>query len=251
MQHAEETRSWEHPRLCNHNAIVQEICEAIALRYRQSEDNDRVKSSTDQFEQQYITRKTTWSGDEKMEHIMKLCSNIPGYSYSYFQRKFNRMILECMSPIIFGNAAAHEFALYLRKYNMVPPETQFSYGGTARRGGKTDAMTSTAAAMLASIPNISILYFSLFKPTCELACATTVKWLRDWGFSASIKTKSLQIKFFGAADNDIRTITFITGQNPNVLNYQKNAFFYQKGRAILLPLPLYHFFVLININPSY
>jgi hypothetical protein len=236
-----ETRTWEHLPLSNHNALVQEICESITTRYRQSEDNDRVKTSTEQFEQRYITRSTTWTGDEKMENIMKLCSNIPGYTYSYFQRKFNRMILECMSPLIFGNAPAHEFALHLRKYNMEPPDTQFAYGNTARRGGKTDAMTSTAAAMLASIPNVQILYFSLFKPTCQLACATAVKWLRDWGYQPNIKTKSLQITFHGEQSNDIRTLTFITGQNPNVTqHYQKHVL---KGRVILLPL-----FIIFHVN---
>jgi hypothetical protein len=202
--------------LCNYNDLVQEICESITRRNQQSEDNDCVKSSTTQFYQRYVHQTAAWTGDECMENIIKLSHNIPGYSMSYFQREFSKEMLECFSPLIFRNAPAHELALHLKKYSMEPPETHFVFCGTARRGGKTDTMTITAAAMIASVPNIDLLYFSLFSTTCELACTTTYRWLQDWGFAHKVKKRKQRITFYGDTAGDVRTLTFINGQNKDV-----------------------------------
>jgi hypothetical protein len=202
--------------ICNYNDLVQEICESITHRNQQSEENDCVKSSTTQFYQRYVHKAATWTGDECMENIIRLSNNIPGYSMSYFQREFSKEMLQCFSPLIFRNAPAHELALHLRKYGMEPPDTHFVFCGTARRGGKTDTMTITAGAMLASVPNINLLYFSLFSTTCELACTTTYRWLQDWGYAAKIKKRKQQIRFYGDSTGDVRTLTFINGQNKDV-----------------------------------
>jgi hypothetical protein len=202
--------------LCNYNDVVQEICESITRRNQQSEDNDCVKSSTTQFYQRYVHKAASWTGDECMENIIKLSNNIPGYSMSYFQREFSKEMLQCFSPLIFRNAPAHELALHLKKYAMEAPEEHFVFCGTARRGGKTDTMTITAGAMLASVPNINLLYFSLFSTTCELACTTTFRWLQDWGFGSKIKKRKQQIRFYGDTPGDVRTLNFINGQNKDV-----------------------------------
>jgi len=207
------------PALANHNSLVDNICESLINMQISDVEKQRLDSEVSHFFREHMQTKKNVTGDQRMEQIIHLINNIPGYELSYFQKMFMDEILKCMSPIIFGNPPAHELANLLKKYGQEPPKTRMMFGGTSRRGGKTDTLTLAAAALLACCPNVSILFFSIYIPTCEVACRTVYAWLKDWGFvvNQQVKKTKMTITFYNPQDiTDVRTLIFISGQNKDV-----------------------------------
>jgi len=207
------------PALANHNALVDNICGSLIDMQISDVEKQRLDSEVAHFFREHVKAKKAVTGDQRMEQIIHLVNNVPGYELSYFQKMFMDEILTCMSPIIFGNPPAHELANLLKKYGKEPPKTRITFAGTSRRGGKSDTLTLAAAAMLACCPNISILFFSIYIPTCQVACITVYAWLKDWGFvvNGQVKKNSMKITFYNPNDiTDVRTIMFISGQNKDV-----------------------------------
>lgn len=205
------------PAMLNHMPLVRELCAKLGSAHHQRQDQKRTRRSEDLFMRDFVHRQVSWTGDQRMAKIMQMCNTLPGYDLSPFQKLCLKEMLQCMSPLIFGNPPAHELAMNLRKYGMEVPRTQMVFMGTSRRGGKTDIMTMCAAAILAVVPNAKLLYFSIYDRTCEVACNTVYRWLMDWKMGHLIRTKSkLQITLQGDSVDDIRVIIFINGQSPDV-----------------------------------
>jgi hypothetical protein len=204
------------PALVNHLPLVAELCDKLTQLHIDRVDRERLRSSEDQFFLDYVDRPTAWTGNKRMERIMQLCNNVPGYDLSPFQKMCLKEILQCMSPVIFGNPSANELAMYLRKYGMQVPRKKMVFIGTSRRGGKTDIMTMSAASMLATVPHLNLLYFSIYNLTCEVACSTVKQWLDDWGLGDRVHKRKLQLTVRGDTPDDVRTIIFINGQTTDV-----------------------------------
>lgn len=205
------------PALTNFFPLVRETCDSLLKSHQQRVENVRLRRSEDQFLHDNAREQATWTGSQRMESIMHMCTTWANYELSAFQQMCLRKILECMAPVIFGNPPANELALHLRKHRMEVLGTQFVMIGTSRRGGKTDIMTMACAAMLAHVPHLQSLYYSLFDITCEAACNSVYKWLCEAGLKSRIKSKRKnRIVLRGDADGDERTVVFLNGQNPDV-----------------------------------
>ena len=206
------------PTFVNNGALMEAICQKIDELQIDNDNFCVPKSSVEQFIERYDTPKSSWTGNVRMDNIMHQANNLKTFSMNLFQRQCLKEILQCMSPLIFGNPSADELALYLKKHNMSPPETSFVYAQTSRRAGKTYIMTLSAALILANVNHFTGLFFSLYEPTCILACNMVYNWLvNEMGIDKSYVHKTvLEIQVRGPESGDIRTLVFKSGQNPDV-----------------------------------
>jgi len=208
------------PGLINLNEEMMELASTIESDYVDIEKQNHVPRSTEVFDEEH-TRVPTYRSTDALERMFHLFHNIPGYRPSYFQRELFKESVQCFSPIILNDLSTVEMAAEMKKFDMTPPDYKFLFGGTSRRGGKTHTATITAADLLACVPNIPILYYSLYEKTCIAACNLTYEWLRAWGFVAAgrVKKTKLSIIFKGDSPNDVRELVFFSGQNKNVYYY--------------------------------
>jgi hypothetical protein len=205
------------PAMVNHMPLVRELCGKLTETHLAHLDKERMRRSEDQFFLDYVDHQAQWTGSKRMERIIDMCNNVPGYYLSPFQKLCLREGLQCFAPLIFGNPPANELALLLKRYGLTAPKTKMLFIGTSRRGGKTDILTLLAAAILLNVPFVKLLYFSIFDHTCEVACNTVYQWICDLGFRHLVLRKSKKkLVLKGDTPEDTRYIMFINGQSPDV-----------------------------------
>jgi hypothetical protein len=214
------------PALVNHGAWSSEVCYNFQKKHDTEENRKSVKTVSDQFDETYMRHETGWADDENIAKIMNLCNSQSNYDLNPFQRLCLKQMIQCMAQLICGNPPANVLALYLKKYNMAVAKTKMVFLGTSRRGGKTDIMTMVVAAMLIVCPNVKLLYYSIFDRTCEVACATVLKWIQAWGYGHMVTVKrKMQLTLQGESETDKRVVIFINGQSVDV-NPQIYIYFY-------------------------
>lgn len=180
---------------------------------------EKALTSIGKFCEKYMVSRQESLRCDNMRNYMKFLHTIPGYEPSYFQRLLFTASAQVFAPAILTGASAAEQARAMREFDLEPIRTPYMFGESGRRMGKTDAATQIPAALLASVPHITILFFSLYMPTCQLACETTYRWLCLQGYKDRVQKTAFKIVFYGDDSDDIRTINFITGQSPDVNIY--------------------------------
>lgn len=205
------------PALVGHQEWVDEVLYGFKQKYDVEANRMKDKSCLDRFEQNYNAVNSQLNSGDNIKKILDLINNQQGYDLSPFQRLCLKQMIQCMAQLICGNPPANVLAQYLKKYNMMVARTKMVFMGTSRRGGKTDIMTQVVAAMLIVVPNVKLLFYSIFDITCELACETVVSWITKWGYEHMIyKQNKLKIVLRGEDAGDLRTVVFINGQSVNV-----------------------------------
>lgn len=212
------------PFLANHLTAMTGLAEAV----RSTSLHTKTSSCTaaQSIMKKYVNNHAVWEPSKNMERFIGLLHSIPNYKPSYFQRLFYKAAGELVSPVLLDGCTAEEQLAALHDLDMEPPETMFLMAETARRMGKTDALTQYAAGLLASRPHISVMYVSLFEPTCKLACKTTYKWFCDWKLEHRVKMTTMAITYYGDSPDDVRTLEFFSGQSANVKIYIFICYFY-------------------------
>ena len=205
--------------LANYSTEIHQLCRSLKDKHATEVEEMQTTEIVEGFFRNVIDKRKNIADDDCMERILDLINNQPnGYCLSIFQQMAIDRILELAAPLIFRKKSQHELVHSLKKWNMSPAETALMAMITSRRGGKTDAITMSAAVLLACVPDIEILYYSLFNPICKVACQTTAKWLRNWGLEKQgykIRMNALSILVI-APDGNRRIIRFVNGQNKNV-----------------------------------
>jgi len=202
------------PFLANHFALISGLAAAIRSSVKESETGPQTAAGS--LFNKYVNCQTKWEPSKNMEKFIGLLHSIPNYKPSYFQRLFYKATGEMISPVLLDGCNAEEQLAALQELDMEPQDTVFLMAETARRMGKTDALTQFAAATLATKPHVTIMYVSLYEPTCKLACKTTLKWLYDWKLESRIRPTTMSITYYGDTPDDIRTLEFFSGQSANV-----------------------------------
>ncbi len=202
------------PFLANHSLELSGLAEAVKASSINS--STTTKTAAQAIMDKYAHKQTTWEPSKNLEKFINLLHSIPNYKPSYFQRLFYKAAGETISPMLLDGCSAEEQLAALNDLDMEPPETMFLMAETARRMGKTDALTQFAAGILASRPHASIMYVSLFEPTCKLACKTTYKWFCDWKLEHRVTRTTMAITYYGDTPDDVRTLEFFSGQSANV-----------------------------------
>lgn len=156
------------------------------------------------------------SGAARAEKIIHLCTSIPGYTLSYFQRHCLDLIMGIIAPIIFKGCSAQEMAAYMKKAKQKMTKKRMMFLQTSRRSGKTDIITIVAAACLVVIPNLEMIAWSLYNETSELFGETVVRWLQDWGYGHCIKKSKSRVRFFTEDPKDFRVLRLLGSKNPHV-----------------------------------
>jgi hypothetical protein len=157
-----------------------------------------------------------FNGAARAEKIIQLCTSIPGYTLSYFQRHCLDLIMGVIAPIIFKGCSAQELAEYMEKTRKKATKQRMMFLQTSRRSGKTDIITIVAAACLVVIPNLEMIAWSLYNETSELFGETVVRWLQDWGYGNCYRKSKSRVRFFTDDPRDFRVLRLLGSKNPHV-----------------------------------
>lgn len=143
-------------------------------------------------------------------------SRIPDYELSYFQRTLFKAGIEIFAPVVMNGASSSDQLKIYKDHDIEQIDCNFLMGETGRRVGKTEIVTLKAAALLASTPNITIGFFSLFIPTCQISCDKVYDWLLLSGMTEEEIIVKTSLRIVVKIQNSKREINFFTVQNANV-----------------------------------
>ena len=168
------------------------------------------------------------SPSNALRHFLWYAHNVPGYTPSYFQRLFFKESARVLAPAIMRDCDAEEQARTMQEFSLEPLDTPFLFGETGRRMGKTDAVTQVLAALLLSVPHITVAFFTLQDNTAKDTCNKASSWLTLLNtdeFAAKIgnagfevhKTMMHIILVNKSDPTDVRTVNFFGTSSPNVI----------------------------------
>lgn len=161
--------------------------------------------------------KTISPGADRMDNIRRLVSSVPGYQLSYFQKKALKAMYPRIAMAVFEDSDIREMQEYFRRNRWSFQKQRFFFMQTSRRCGKTQTLTLLAAAVLASIPHMEIVCWSLFNATSALFGSTVYQWLLDMGIPKTrINKNEERIIVHGDGPEDRRFIYLMGSQRPNV-----------------------------------
>jgi len=204
--------------LTNYSDAIGEICEKIQQMNISEIERGQTKTSVEFFYETTVDAYQNSQVEDRLGDILQLINSTPNYWLSWFQKQFIDLMIETVTPIIFQNVPANVMLNSLAKYGWLPPEFYMCHAETPRRIGKTVTMCAFNAALLAKVPGIRLLYFSLYERTCKQACKTVVDWLRRWGYFKSackIDHTAMSVTFTNERGTEAQLV-FMTGQNPDV-----------------------------------
>ena len=200
--------------IVNLSKIMLELA-GILITERKSEiEKGILRSSVEQFMlSRTITVKVT--GAQRMDHIIHLCTSLPHYEMSFFQRCCLDEIIRIISPVVFKGCSAQDLAEYFQKTGRKMTRKRMCFLTTSRRSGKTDLLTIVVGVCLIVLSNLEILCWSLYNVTAELFGRTVIKWIIDLGYGHYCKASKDHI-IYRVSDGDVRTVFMMGSQNPNV-----------------------------------
>jgi len=184
------------------------------------------------------------SPSNALRHFLWYAHNVPGYTPSYFQRLFFKESARVLAPVIMRDCDAEEQARTMQEFSLEPLDTPFLFGETGRRMGKTDAVTQVLAALLLSVPHITVAFFTLQDNTAKDTCTKANSWLTLLNtdeFAAKIGNAGFEVHktmmhivLVNKTDpTDVRVVNFFGTSSPNVILFFYFLYIlYVRGRTI-------------------
>jgi hypothetical protein len=206
------------PVLVSHGEWVNQVVHQVEWIYNTNMEETIEKPSVDRFMKAFNTSEKIHDGSENIGKVLALINEQPDYDLSPFQKTGLKEIITCLASKISENPPAGKLAEILKRYNIPPALTQIIFLLTKRRGGKTDLLTMVVAALLIVMSKTSILYYSLFDLTCQVACDTVAFWIDKWHYGHLIKKKNAFEIVLLDENGNKKSVRFINGQSKNV-NY--------------------------------
>lgn len=205
----------QRPILVNRISTFKQVREEIKKKRQSAVEQEQLQNNVVSFFKECIDFDTKWEDDDILGKMSYLINNTPNYSLSNFQQQMIDCIFEIAAPVIYRTKSNERLLAILQKYGLMPCYQQIMMAKTSRRGGKTDTLTMCAALFLLFIPEIKILYFSLYEDTCRVACSTVYSWIQKWGLTEKVHKSALHIRYVNK--NGLESlIMFITSQTTNV-----------------------------------
>lgn len=201
--------------IVNRSTVINETCTNIINANISEIEKEKTEGTFRYLHRNFIKKDGFLKQEDTISAMNRVINGVDGYDVSNFQQKLIDSVLRISSPRTYKEEPPHRLKKLLAKFKWDPPDTQIMFARTSRRMGKTDAITAAAAADLIFVPNIKILYFSLYEATCLVACQTVYAWLEKWGLTKGVKMNALSINYKDDNGNRSR-IMFITSQNSNV-----------------------------------
>lgn len=119
---------------------------------------------------------------------------------SLFKQIFFKESTRMLAPVIMRDCDDEEQARTMTEFSLEPLDTPFLFGEAGRRMGKTDAVTHILAALLLSVPNITVAFFAPRDELVECAFKRAIDWLTRLN-TDELVTKTGNFKFEVSAKN--------------------------------------------------
>jgi hypothetical protein len=151
---------------------------------------------------------STQTAIDRMRRFTVYAGGIPGYTPSLFKQIFFKECARVLAPVIMRDCDDEEQARTMTEFSLEPLDTPFLFGEAGRRTGKTDAMAHVIAALLLSVPDITVSFFAPRDELVECAFKRAIDWLARLN-TDELVTKTENYKFEVSATNKAKLTSII------------------------------------------
>ena len=180
------------------------------------------------------TQNTITSMHRLMTYMQETDSGTP----SLFKQIFFKESTRVLAPVIMRDCDAEEQARTMQEFSLEPLDTPVLFGEGPRRMGKTDTVAHVLAALLLSVPHITVAFFAPRDELVECAFKRAIDWLTrlntdefvtktgNFKFEVSATNKAKLTSIIVASDeepDDVRTVYFYGESDPPAVDVSDDS----------------------------